>query len=432
MDKSGKIYKTYVQTLKEELIPAMGCTEPIAIAYAAAKAREVLGCEPDLVKIGVSNNIIKNVKSVVVPNTDGMKGIEAAAVAGILGGNAAKELEVISEVTANQKAAMRRFLSNVPISVEAIDNGIIFDIIIALYCGTDSAVVRISQYHTNIVYIKKNDEVLLDNTARQTSAACNTEAESGLTDRSLLTIANIYDFAETCDLDDVRPLLDTQILYNTQISEEGLLGDYGANVGSTYLKFYGNDVRNRAIAKAAAGSDARMSGCELPVVINSGSGNQGITVSVPVIEYAKALACPKERLYRALVLSNLIAIHEKTGIGRLSAYCGATSAACAAAVGICWLQGGSYEQICGVITNTLATLGGMWCDGAKSSCASKIAAAVYTGLLSVRMSMNGHRFEQGEGIVTASVEKTIQDVGHIAREGMREADLEILRLMLKN
>ena len=199
MDKSGKIYKTYVQTLKEELIPAMGCTEPIAIAYAAAKAREVLGCEPDLVKIGVSNNIIKNVKSVVVPNTDGMKGIEAAAVAGILGGNAAKELEVISEVTANQKAAMRRFLSNVPISVEAIDNGIIFDIIIALYCGTDSAVVRISQYHTNIVYIKKNDEVLLDNTARQTSAACNTEAESGLTDRSLLTIANIYDFAETCD-----------------------------------------------------------------------------------------------------------------------------------------------------------------------------------------------------------------------------------------
>ena len=201
MDKSGKIYKTYVQTLKEELIPAMGCTEPIAIAYAAAKAREVLGCEPDLVKIGVSNNIIKNVKSVVVPNTDGMKGIEAAAVAGILGGNAAKELEVISEVTANQKAAMRRFLSNVPISVEAIDNGIIFDIIIALYCGTDSAVVRISQYHTNIVYIKKNDEVLLDNTARQTSAACNTEAESGLTDRSLLTIANIYDFAETCDLD---------------------------------------------------------------------------------------------------------------------------------------------------------------------------------------------------------------------------------------
>ena len=268
-----RIYREYVAILEEELQPAMGCTEPIAIAYAAAKAREVLGCEPDLVKIGVSNNIIKNVKSVVVPNTDGMKGIEAAAVAGILGGNAAKELEVISEVTANQKAAMRRFLSNVPISVEAIDNGIIFDIIIALYCGTDSAVVRISQYHTNIVYIKKNDEVLLDNTARQTSAACNTEAGSGLTDRSLLTIANIYDFAETCDLDDVRSLLDTQILYNTQISEEGLLGDYGANVGSTYLKFYGNDVRNRAIAKAAAGSDARMSGCELPVVINSGNAN---------------------------------------------------------------------------------------------------------------------------------------------------------------
>ena len=414
MDKSGKIYKTYVQTLKEELIPAMGCTEPIAIAYAAAKAREVLGCEPDLVKIGVSNNIIKNVKSVVVPNTDGMKGIEAAAVAGILGGNAAKELEVISEVTANQKAAMRRFLSNVPISVEAIDIGIIFDIIIALYCGTDSAVVRISQYHTNIVYIKKNDEVLLDNTARQTSAACNTEAESGLTDRSLLTIANIYDFAETCDLDDVRPLLDTQI------SEEGLLGDYGANVGSTYLKFYGNDVRNRAIAKAAAGSDARMSGCELPVVINSGSGNQGITVSVPVIEYAKALACPKERLYRALVLSNLIAIHEKTGIGRLSAYCGAVSAGCAAGCAIAYLQGADLKAVSGII-----------CDGAKPSCAAKIASSVEAGILGYHMYQNGQQFRGGDGIISEGVENTIRNIGMLGHDGMRETDKEIVKIMMQ-
>ena len=431
MDKSGKIYKTYVQTLKEELIPAMGCTEPIAIAYAAAKAREVLGCEPDLVKIGVSNNIIKNVKSVVVPNTDGMKGIEAAAVAGILGGNAAKELEVISEVTANQKAAMRRFLSNVPISVEAIDNGIIFDIIIALYCGTDSAVVRISQYHTNIVYIKKNDEVLLDNTARQTSAACNTEAESGLTDRSLLTIANIYDFAETCDLDDVRPLLDTQILYNTQISEEGLLGDYGANVGSTYLKFYGNDVRNRAIAKAAAGSDARMSGCELPVVINSGSGNQGITVSVPVIEYAKALACPKERLYRALVLSNLIAIHEKTGIGRLSAYCGAVSAGCAAGCAIAYLQGADLKAVSHTLVNALAIVSGIICDGAKPSCAAKIASSVEAGILGYHMYQNGQQFRGGDGIVSKGVENTIRNIGMLGHDGMRETDKEIVKIMMQ-
>ena len=431
MDKSGKIYKTYVQTLKEELIPAMGCTEPIAIAYAAAKAREVLGCEPDLVKVGVSNNIIKNVKSVVVPNTDGMKGIEAAAVAGILGGNAAKELEVISEVTANQKAAMRRFLSNVPISVEAIDNGIIFDIIIALYCGTDSAVVRISQYHTNIVYIKKNDEVLLDNTARQTSAACNTEAESGLTDRSLLTIANIYDFAETCDLDDVRPLLDTQILYNTQISEEGLLGDYGANVGSTYLKFYGNDVRNRAIAKAAAGSDARMSGCELPVVINSGSGNQGLTASLPVIVYAKELGVTQQMLYRALVVSNLVTIHLKTGIGSLSAYCGATAAGCGAAAGVTYLYGGQFREIAHTIVNAIAIDSGMICDGAKASCAAKIASAVEAGLLGMQMQMHESQFYGGDGIVVKGVENTIRNIGTLASEGMRETDRTIIRMMIQ-
>lgn len=315
--------------------------------------------------------------------------------------------------------------------MEAIDNGIIFDIIIALYCGTDSAVVRISQYHTNIVYIKKNDEVLLDNTPRQTSAACNTEAESGLTDRSLLTIANIYDFAETCDLDDVRPLLDTQILYNTQISEEGLLGDYGANVGSTYLKFYGNDVRNRAIAKAAAGSDARMSGCELPVVINSGSGNQGITVSVPVIEYAKALACPKERLYRALVLSNLIAIHEKTGIGRLSAYCGAVIAGCAAGCAIAYLQGADLKAVSHTLVNALAIVSGIICDGAKPSCAAKIASSVEAGILGYHMYQNGQQFRGGDGIVSKGVENTIRNIGMLGHDGMRETDKEIVKIMMQ-
>lgn len=428
MDKSGKIYKTYVQTLKEELIPAMGCTEPIAIAYAAAKAREVLGCEPDLVKIGVSNNIIKNVKSVVVPNTDGMKGIEAAAVAGILGGNAAKELEVISEVTANQKAAMRRFLSNVPISVEAIDNGIIFDIIIALYCGTDSAVVRISQYHTNIVYIKKNDEVLLDNTARQTSAACNTEAESGLTDRSLLTIANIYDFAETCDLDDVRPLLDTQILYNTQISEEGLLGDYGANVGSTYLKFYGNDVRNRAIAKAAAGSDARMSGCELPVVINSGSGNQGITATMPVVAAARWLDIDEEKMLRAVTLSNLIAIRIKSKFGRLSNLCGATVAGTGAACGITYLLGGGYHEICCAIQNMVGNVTGMVCDGAKADCALKISTCVNAACQAAAMGTRGIRVQSTDGIIEDNVEYTLDNFATLSTHGT--SDKVILDLML--
>ena len=434
MDRTNRLYQAYVQILKEELIPAMGCTEPIAIAYAAAKAREVLGRLPEAVSIGVSNNIIKNVKSVIVPNTDGMKGIEAAAAAGIVGGRADKALEVIAEVTAEQKAEMRRFLETVPTRVEAVDNGLIFDIIIRLEAGQESAVVRIAQYHTNIVYIEKNGQVLLDQAPDQNQAACGHEgpAEDGLTDHSLLTIADILDFADTCDLADIRPVLDTQIQYNTQISEEGLLGDYGANIGSTMLKFYGDDVRNRAIAKAAAGSDARMSGCELPVVINSGSGNQGITVSVPVIEYAKALAVPKDRLYRALAVSNLIAIHEKSGIGRLSAYCGAVSAGCAAGCGIAYLQGAGYEAIAHTLVNSLAIVSGIICDGAKPSCAAKIASSVEAGIMGYHMYLNGQQFRAGDGIVTKGVENTIRNVSQLGREGMRETDKEIVKIMLQD
>ena len=436
MERTSKTYQAYVQILKEELIPAMGCTEPIAIAYAAAKAREVLGCQPDKVEIGVSNNIIKNVKSVIVPNTDGMKGIEAAAAAGIVGGRADKALEVIADVTDEQKAGMRAFLQNTPVRVEAVDNGQIFDIIIRLYAGASSALVRIAQYHTNIVRIEKDGGLLLDKPVEETASACGHEgpapSESGLTDKSLLTIADILDFADSCDLADIRPVLDTQIAYNTQISEEGLLGDYGANIGSTMLKFYGDDVRNRAIAKAAAGSDARMSGCELPVVINSGSGNQGITVSVPVIEYAKALAAPKERLYRALAVSNLIAIHEKSGIGRLSAYCGAVSAGCAAGCGIAYLQGAGYEAIAHTLVNSLAIVSGIICDGAKPSCAAKIASSVEAGIMGYHMYLNGQQFRAGDGIVTKGVENTIRNVGQLGREGMRETDKEIVRIMMQD
>ena len=436
MERTSKTYQAYVQILKEELIPAMGCTEPIAIAYAAAKAREVLGCQPDKVEIGVSNNIIKNVKSVIVPNTDGMKGIEAAAAAGIVGGRADKALEVIADVTDEQKAGMRAFLQNTPVRVEAVDNGQIFDIIIRLYAGASSALVRIAQYHTNIVRIEKDGGLLLDKPVEETASACGHEgpapSESGLTDKSLLTIADILDFADSCDLADIRPVLDTQIAYNTQISEEGLLGDYGANIGSTMLKFYGDDVRNRAIAKAAAGSDARMSGCELPVVINSGSGNQGITVSVPVIEYAKALAAPKERLYRALAVSNLIAIHEKSGIGRLSAYCGAVSAGCAAGCGIAYLQGADYKAIAHTLVNSLAIVSGIICDGAKPSCAAKIASSVEAGIMGYHMYLNGQQFRAGDGIVTKGVENTIRNVGQLGREGMRETDKEIVRIMMQD
>lgn len=434
MEKNSKIYQIYVQILKEELIPAMGCTEPISIAYAAAKAREILGQNPDFVKISVSNNIIKNVKSVVVPNTGDMKGIEAAAVAGIVAGQADKTLEVISQVSDQQKQDIRTFLDTVPISVEAVDNGIIFDIMVALYHDTASAEVRITHYHTNIVSIKKNSEVLLDRTEEDGVEGCGGEnpAENGLANKSLLTVADIFDFANTCDLADVRAVLETQIRYNTAISEAGLRGDYGANIGSTMLKFYGNDVRNRAIAKAAAGSDARMSGCELPVVINSGSGNQGITVSVPVIEYADTLDVSEDMLYRALVLSNLIAIHEKSGIGRLSAYCGAVSAGCAAGCGIAYLHGADCTVISHTLVNALAVVSGIICDGAKPSCAAKIASSVEAGIMGYHMYMNGQQFFSGDGIVAKGVEATIRNIGRLGRDGMRETDKEIVKIMMNS
>lgn len=432
MERQSASYQAYVRILEEELIPAMGCTEPISIAYAAAKARQVLGELPDQVKIGVSNNIIKNVKSVIVPNTNGMKGIEAAAAAGIVGGQVEKELEVISEVTEEQKAEMKQYLERIPFSVEAIDNGIIFDIIVAVYHGADVAIVRISQYHTNIVFIQKNNQVLLDRTGELAGPACEAsyKKEEGLTDRNILNVRDILDFADTCHIEDVKAVLDVQIRYNTMISEEGLLGDYGANIGSTRMKFYGDDVRNRAISKAAAGSDARMSGCELPVVINSGSGNQGITVSVPVIEYAKALSVSKERLYRALVLSNLIAIHEKTGIGRLSAYCGAVSAGCAAGCAIAYLQGADYEGICHTLVNALAIVSGIICDGAKPSCAAKIASSVEAGIMGYHMYLNGQEFRAGDGIVGEGVEENIRNVGLLGSQGMRQTDKEIVSIMM--
>ena len=431
MDKTSKLYQAYCQILKEELIPAMGCTEPIAIAYAAAKAREVLGKEPDSVKIGVSYNIIKNVKSVIVPNTGGMKGIQSAAAAGIVAGQADKALEVISQVSAKQKQDITEFLNRMEICVEPIDQGMIFDIVIRLGYGTESAVVRIAQYHTNIVYIEKNGEVLLDHTETINQPAVHDHTEEGLTDRSLLTVDDIYEFANTCDIQDVKDVLDRQIKYNTEISQEGLSHEWGANVGSTMLKYYGNDVRNRAIAKAAAGSDARMSGCEKPVIINSGSGNQGMTVSIPVIEYAKELNCSQEKLYRALTLSNLIAIHEKSGIGRLSAYCGAVSAGCAAGCGIAYLHDADNEGIAHTLVNALAIVSGIICDGAKPSCAAKIASSVEAGILGYHMYLNGQEFRGGDGIVKKGVENTIRNVSRLGREGMRETDKEIVNIMME-
>ena len=423
VDKTDIRYKNYVQILKEELRPAMGCTEPIAIAYAAAKSTEVLGTRPDKLVAEVSGNIIKNVKSVVVPHTGGLRGIQAAAAAGAVAGDAEAELEVISNVTPEQIADIGKYLKTTQIEVKHVDNGHIFDIAVTSYCGDDSACVRIVDYHTNIVLIRRNDKVLLEREIVVTG--------DGLTDRECLSIEGIVDFADSVDLEDVRETLERQIRYNMAIAEEGLRGDYGANIGSVLLASHPEDITYRMRAYAAAASDARMNGCELPVVINSGSGNQGITSSVPVAVYAMCNNKHYTDLLRALVVSNLVTIHLKTGIGRLSAYCGAVSAGCGAGAGIAYLQGGKYEAIAHTVVNAIAIDSGIVCDGAKASCAAKISSAVDAGITGAAMYNRGDQFFGGDGIVKNGVEKTIATVGRLARFGMKQTDEEIIRLMLE-
>lgn len=426
MEKSNAKYGAYIRILEEELVPAMGCTEPIAIAYGAAKAREVLGALPEEVVVEASGNIIKNVKSVVVPNTGGLHGIEAAAAAGVVAGKPELLLEVISQVTREQQEEMRAYLTERPVRVEFLDGELVFDIRITLKKGGDTAVVRIANYHTNIVRIEHNGEVLLD-------LPVEADDESGLTDRTLLTMADICDFAQTVDINDVKELLDRQIDCNTAISQEGLTHSYGANIGQVIRNTSpADDPIAKAKSAAAAGSDARMGGCEMPVIINSGSGNQGITASVPVIVYAREIGAGEEMLYRALVLSNLITIHQKSRIGRLSAYCGAVSAGAAAGAGIAYLDGGGYEEIIHTVVNALAIVSGMICDGAKASCAGKIAAAIDAGVLGYRMYQNGQQFYGGDGILSHGVEKTLDNVGRLGKIGMRSTDKEILQIMLQS
>lgn len=418
-------YQDYINVLKEELIPAMGCTEPIAIAYAGAIAREHLGCLPERVEIEVSGNIIKNVKSVIVPNTGGLRGIEVAAAAGIVAGDAAKELKVISEVSTEAVAVIHKFLESTPITVNFSDSKKIFDIMITVYGNGHSAYVRICEFHTNIVEIREDDKYVL-----QKDIAV--EDSLGFTDRGFMNVQEIIEFADTARIEDVKDILDLQIECNVNISEEGLAGDYGANIGKVLLKTYGtDDVKIRAKAKAAAGSDARMNGCEMPVVINSGSGNQGITASIPVIEYAKELGVSDEKRYRALLVSNLITIHLKSGIGRLSAYCGAVSAGCASGAGIAYLYGGGVDEVSHTIVNSLAITSGIICDGAKATCAAKIATAIDAGILGYNMYKEGQQFYGGDGIVSKGVENTIKNVGQLAKEGMATTDQEILKIMTK-
>ena len=425
MNQTDPRYRHFVQILREELVPAMGCTEPIAIAYGAAKAREVLGRLPERMLVEASGNIIKNVKSVVVPNTGGLKGIEAAAAAGAVAGDAGKILEVISCVTGEQKDAIRDYLAGHEVKVRPAEGDVVFDIILTLWAGEDQVRLRIADYHTNIVLIEKNGEALL----RSGEVLASGGEASGLTDRSCLTVEAIVDFADTVDPKDIRELVQRQIDYNWAIAQEGMSSQGGANIGKVLRSDYGEDVKTRARYMAAAGSDARMSGCEKPVIIVSGSGNQGITASIPVVVYARELNAGEEKTLRAVALSDLLTIHMKTGIGRLSAYCGAVSAGCAAGGAIAYLYGGGYREVAHTLVNALATISGMICDGAKPSCAAKIAAAVDAGILGYHMFRSGQQFRGGEGIVTKGVEETIANIGRLGRLGMRETDREIIRIM---
>ena len=421
MDKT--IYDAYVKILREELVPAMGCTEPIAVAYAAALARKTLGSFPETVDIRVSANIIKNVKSVVVPHTGGLRGISAAAAAGIIAGDADAQLEVLSHVTDAQIAQMAPYLQQAKFTVAPSETDYIFDIQITVGAQEHTAFVQIAGGHTNVIGIRKDDAVLLDREYVQ-------GGQVEQTDHTLLSVEKIVEFADIVRIEDVQEVLDNQIACNTAIAQEGFRGDWGANVGSVLLKAYGASVANRAKAWAAAGSDARMSGCEKPVVINSGSGNQGLTASLPVIVYAEELKASKEQLYRALVVSNLITVHLKTGIGRLSAYCGATSAGCGAGAGITYLYGGKFHAIAHTIVNAVAINSGMICDGAKASCAAKIASAVEAGLMGMHMQQQGEQFYGGDGIVTKGVENTIANIGRLASIGMVQTDKEIIGIMV--
>ena len=424
MERTSRTYRTYVEILRRELVCAMGCTEPIAIAYCAAVARKALGCLPERVELAASGNIIKNVKSVIVPNTGGQRGLAAAAAIGILAGDAEAGLQVLSQVKPEQIAQLPAYLEKTEFEITAAETEFLLDIEITVRAGTHFATVRAVQEHTNIILIETDAGVAFskDPDAQESAA-------EDAPDYSLLNVEEICEFADTCELSDVQELLDRQLSCNCAIAEEGLRGDYGAEIGKVLQKAYGDDVRTRARAYAAAASDARMNGCELPVVINSGSGNQGITASLPVWVYAKELGVSDEKLYRALLVSNLVTLHEKTGIGRLSAYCGAVSAGAGAGAGITYLYGGGCKEISHTIVNALAVTSGIVCDGAKSSCAAKIAMAVEAGILGFEMYRCGCQFYGGDGLVAKGVENSIANFSRLGRVGMRETDREIIRMM---
>ncbi|MEG1394289.1 MAG: L-serine ammonia-lyase, iron-sulfur-dependent, subunit alpha [Clostridia bacterium] len=410
----------FISILKEELVPALGCTEPIAIALASAKARETLGKFPDSVVIEVSGNIIKNVKSVVVPMTNGLKGVETACIVGIVGGKSELGLEVLQQVSPQDVAKVNQLLKEKFCKVEHLESTSPLHIIVRAYCGNESSLVELRDGHSAITRIERNGITLFSKQKQEKKE-----------ERLDVDLADIYEFASKVAIEKVEGLISRQIECNCAICEEGLRNNYGQSIGRTLIQIYGSDARVLARAKASAGSDARMSGCNLPVIINSGSGNQGITVCVPVVEFAKEFKSSREQLLRAVTLSNLVAIYLKRGIGKLSAYCGVVSASCGAGAGITFLGGGSYAQITSSISNTLANVSGIVCDGAKGSCAAKIASSVDACIIGHYMAMNNNQFNAGDGIVKDDIEKTIDGVSRIGKYGMKETDLEILSIMLE-
>lgn len=424
------VYENYLHILQEELVPALGCTEPIAVAYTAAYARSVLGDMPERVRVACSGNIVKNVKGVTVPNSGGMKGIEAAAAMGLVAKDYTKGLEILDGVTQEDIRLAGQLVRSGGIRCELarrVDN---LYISVLAESGEESAEVTVSGKHTRVARIRKNGSLVWENPEQENGERESAEAAKPRCDKSLLNLEDIFRFVREVRTEEIADLLDRQISCNLSIAEEGLKTSYGVNAGKVILRSFGNDVRHRAVAYAAAGSDARMSGCSMPVVINSGSGNQGMTVSLPVIEYARGIGAGREDLYRALALSNLVSIYQKSFIGRLSAYCGAVSAAAGAVSGIAWLDGADEEIIGKTITNTICTTGGMVCDGAKPSCASKIAAALEAAMLAYEMAKEGFAFRAGEGLAMDGADDTIKNVGRMAKDGMASTDEEILEIMM--
>ena len=422
---SHEEYENYVSILHGELVPAMGCTEPIAIAYASAKAREVLGEDVRHIHVSCSGNIVKNVKGVIVPNSGGQKGIEAAAILGAVGGDASRELEVISSTTEAARALTRKLVRENLCDVSLAEDVPNLYIEVTAEGESHTSTVKIENSHTNITLIKRDGQTILERSPENLSV--KEEGTSG--DKSMMTLRGIIDFADTLEISDVEEIFDRQTEYNVRISQEGLDNKWGACIGKTMIETWGDDVRTCACARAAAGSDARMSGCPLPVIIISGSGNQGITVTLPVVEYAERWRISRAKMYRALAVSNLVSVYIKHYIGSLSAFCGAVSAASGAGAAITYMAGGDYASIGRTITNTLANVGGIVCDGAKPSCAAKIASSVHAAILAHHMSMNDDEFRGGEGFVEDDVEETIKNMGYIGKIGMKETDREILNVM---